>query len=62
MYEELLFELIVFKKFERLSAVRSQANGLIKRVVPHPSRVAVRGCDNQTVLVCGLSVQRLSQK
>ena len=33
-----------------------------KRAVPHPSRVAVRRCDNQTVLVGGLSVQRLSKQ
>lgn len=33
-----------------------------KRAVPHPSRVAVGRCDNQTVLVGGLSVQRLSKQ
>lgn len=42
--------------------LRNQMNSLIKRCMPHPSRVAVGGCDNQTVLICGLSVQRVSQK
>lgn len=39
-----------------------EGHSLIKRFVSHPSRVAIGGCDNQTVLISGLSIQRISQK
>lgn len=53
LYENILFE---------IKCVQNQTKSSMKRVVPHPARVPVRGRDNQTVLVSGLSVQRLAQK